>query len=200
MAAQTEHFVFYTRDNRNVDAEKSERYLRKVSLLLGQRVSGRTDYYRYSTPEQVAVATGTYAAGVTFARLRQIHSIEPFHAHEIVHLVAGQLGNPGAFFEEGLAVALGNEGKWYGKNVDALAKPAAKAAKISTLVASFERMDAQLAYPVAGSFVASLIKVHGIAKVASFFRACSGKNLDDAFARTFGLTLEEAGTAWTRSL
>jgi hypothetical protein len=200
LKAQTEHFSFYSRSNQKIDADKSERYLAQVQNLLGQRVSGRADYYRYENPQEVAAGTGTYAEGVTFARAGQIHSTQEFHAHEIVHLVAGQMGNPGVFFQEGLAVALGNGGKWQGKDVHKLAKDAARGRSLSALISGFARMDANMGYPVAGSFVAALIQQHGIAKVSEFFRACSGNNTAAAFATTFGRTLDEAGTVWAASL
>jgi hypothetical protein len=198
LAAQTEHFNFYSRDNQKVDAQKVERYLGQVQQLLGHKVSSKADYYRYGTAQEVAAGTGTYAVGVTLPG--QIHSTEAFHAHEIVHLVAREMGNPGVFFQEGLAVALGNEAKWNGKDVSKLARPYAKVA-IAKLVAGFTAMDADAAYPVAGSFVSSLIKAHGVEKVAEFFRSCrSEKELQGAFARTFGQSLDEAGAAWASSL
>lgn len=200
LKAQTPHFSFYSRTNQKIDADKSERYLAQVQNLLGQKVSGRAEYYRYDNPQEVAAGTGTYAEGVTFARAGQIHSTQEFHAHEIVHLVAGQMGNPGAFFQEGLAVALGNGGKWQGKDVHKAAKAAARGRSVSALIAGFAGLDANTGYPVAGSFVASLIQAHGIAKVAEFFRACSGHNTAAAFARTFGTSLDEAGAAWVASL
>ena len=201
LKAQTEHFSFYSRSARaKIDAEKSERYLARVQAQLGHRVSGRAEYYRYDTPQEIAAGTGTWAEGVTFARAGQIHSTQEFHAHEIVHLVAGQMGNPGAFFHEGLAVALGNEGRWRGKDVDDVARATARKMPIATLVASFAQLEADVAYPVAGSFVAALIRVHGLEKVAAFFRACDGRNTGDAFARTFGQSLQAAGAAWAAAL
>lgn len=200
LKAETAHFSFYSRDNQKVDAEKSERFLAEIQGLLGQRVSGRAEYYRYANPQEVAAGTGTFAEGVTFARAGQIHSTQEFHAHEIVHLVAGQMGNPGSFFQEGLAVAIGNQGRWQGKDVNKLARGQARSATLSALVAGFAAMDANTAYPVAGSFVASLIKTHGVAKVAQFFRASTGKNTAAAFAGTFGQTLDEAGAAWAATL
>jgi hypothetical protein len=199
LTAQTQHFSFYSRDNQKVDSQKTERYLAQVEQLLGQQVDGRAEYYRYATAQELAAGTGTYAAGLTLAG--QIHSTQAFHAHEIVHLVAGQMGNPGVFFQEGLAVAIGNEAKWQGKDVDSLARKAA-GTKLSSIVARFDSMDADTAYAVAGSFVNRLIKTQGIGKVAEFFRACGpkGTNTTAAFARTFGQSLDEAGAAWAASL
>src|SRR5262247_3240647 len=104
LKAATRRFAFYTRGSEAVDIRKSEEFLTRMERLLGARVDGRTAYYRYASPEEVAAATGTYGTGVTFASSREIHTTQGFHAHEIVHLVAGQLGEPGAFFQEGLAV------------------------------------------------------------------------------------------------
>ncbi len=200
LTAQTEHFSFYTRDNQRVDARKSEEYLARVESLLGHRIEGRADYYRYETPEQLAASTGTYAAGVTFPHVQQIHSTHDFHAHEIVHLVAARLGNPGSFFQEGLAVALGNDGKWNGQSVDKVARQSAKKVKLSRLVAAFDRIDPQTSYALAGSFVASLIKAHGLPKVAEFFRASAQQSPEAAFVATFGETLDQAGDTWAERI
>src|SRR5262249_62302382 len=66
LTAQTPHFTFYTRDNQKVDSQKAEAYVTRIERLLGQTLEGRADYYRYTSAEQLAAGTGTYAAGVTF--------------------------------------------------------------------------------------------------------------------------------------
>jgi hypothetical protein len=205
LTAQTEHFSFYTRSKQTVEAQKTEQYVAKVEELLGERLEGRADYYRYGSAEEIQFATGQYAAGLTFATSGpgQIHSMKSFHPHEIVHLVAERLGNPGTFFHEGLAVAIGDEARWAGKSVNAIAKDLVKAGtvtSVSALVKQFDRMDPQSAYPVAGSFVAFLIKTQGITKTAQFFRACFGGNTATAFQRTFGLSMDEAGAGWVATL
>jgi hypothetical protein len=199
LTAQTDHFSFYTREREKVDAGRSEKYIVKIEQLLGQQVAAHTDYYRYHSPEEVAVATGRYAAGVTFPKNAQIHSTLEFHAHEIVHLVASQLGDPGSFFQEGLAVAVGNEGTWNGKDVNKLARPA-KSLQMAAFVASFDRVDPEIGYPVAGSFVAFLIRTHGIAKVTELFRSCPAQAMPVAFQAAFGQSLDAAGVAWAASL
>lgn len=202
LKAETAHFAFYARPDGKVDARRSERYLAEVETALGHAFSGRAEYYRYGSAQELAAVTGTYASGVTFSQSREIHSTEEFHAHEIVHLVAGQLGDPGAFFQEGLAVALGNRGRWRGKAVDDLARSAARRLDLPRLLARFESVEADLAYPVAGSFVSSLLRKHGASRVADFFRACgpSGADRDAAFLGTFGESLEEATTSWLATL
>jgi len=200
LAAQTTHFSFYSRGAK-VDAEKSERYLAALATELGTSFEGHASYYRYDNAEQMALATGSYGEGVTFPQAREIHSTEAFQAHEIVHLVVSQMGDPGVFFQEGLAVALGNEGRWNGSDVDKLAKKVARGEAWRTLMDRFDSVDAQQSYPAAGSFVRSLIKQYGMAKVAAFVKACSRpQQRDAAFEHTFGVTIAQAATQWEAAL
>jgi hypothetical protein len=197
LAAQTPHFSFYSRGEK-VDAQKVEKRVTELEKMFGQTVK-HADYYRYATAQEVAAGTGQYAAGVTFAAAGEVHSTEAFHEHELVHLVAGQLGAPGAFFEEGLAVAIGNHGRWHGRSVDQVAK--GTTATVDAMVAGFDRMDPEQAYAVAGSFVGHLVRTQGLEKVSAFFRGCRpGTDTASAFASAFGKTLQAAGTEWQASL
>jgi hypothetical protein len=198
LAAQTRNFLFYSRYGEPIDVHEVERSLWRVQRLLGQELGGRAEYYRYGSTQEVAADIGPYATGVTLGRLRQIHTVRDCHLHEIVHLVAAQLGDPGTFFDEGLAVALSGS-KWRGQALAGVRLPAAlRGRRLSALVDRFEDMDAAIAYPLAGSFVAFLIKTHGVSRVAEFFRACgdSGRPREAAFRQAFGVTLDEAGAAW----
>jgi hypothetical protein len=200
LAAQTTHFSFYSRGAK-VEAEKSEKFLETVEKMLGTEMKGQAAYYAYRTPEEVEAATGTMAQGVTFSKQREIHSAHGFHAHEIVHLVAGQMGDPGAFFHEGLAVALGNEGRWNGTCVDKLAKKTAKSLSLQKVIDQFQTVDTQISFPVAGSFVRSLIKTHGMEKVSDFFKSCTkAQNREAAFQKTFGVSIAQAAADWTATL
>jgi hypothetical protein len=200
LTAQTAHFSFYTRGAK-VEADKNEKFLASVETTLGQHYQGHADYYRYDRPEDIAATTGAYAQGITYAQAHEIHSTQSYHAHEIVHLVAGQMGDPGSFFQEGLAVALGNEGRWAGSDVDKLAKKVMAEVAVKDLLDRFESVDGQKAYPAAGSFVRSLIKKYGVSKVADFFRACPRAQLRNAaFEHTFGVSLTQATSDWTQAL
>jgi hypothetical protein len=198
LAGQTAHFSFYSRGEK-VDMGKVEKRMGEIEKLFGQTLTRRANYYRYSTAQEVAAGTGHYAAGVTFAAAGEIHSTEPCHDHELVHLIANRFGTPGTFFQEGLAVAVGNKGEWQGKSADKTAK--AVSVDIAQLVAGFDRFDPSTAYAVAGSFVGYLVRTHGIDQVTKFFRACAPKvNPATAFAATFGGTLETVSADWRKSL
>jgi hypothetical protein len=62
--------------------------------------------------------------------------------------------------------------------------------------------DPELGYPLAGSFVAYLLDVHGIDAVRSFFEACGAapRRHEAAFQRAFGRTVASASLGWRASL
>lgn len=202
LTAETKHFSYYTRDGLKVDVARNERFLSEIEKLLRVQVPGRAEYYRVRHPEEVAFYTGLHAAGVTNVPAARIHTTLDHHAHEIVHWVAGQLGDPGAFFQEGLALALVPEGRWKPKAVKARAREALEAQTLGHVVRNFALVDPEVSYPVAGSFVAFLIRTEGLARVVELFRA-GGRDAavrDAAFKRVFGRSLEEAAAAWQVTL
>ena len=198
LAGQTAHVSFYSRGQK-VDTAKVEKKVTELEKLFGQTLAGRANYYRYETPQEIAAGTGYYADGVTFAATGEVHSTEACHEHELVHLVAGQLGDPGAFFQEGLAVAVGNHGEWQGRSADRRAR--ASADRLAEIAANFDRFEPNAAYAVAGSFVGYLIRTHGMAQVVAYFRSCKpGANRTVAFAGAFGTSMETAAADWRKSL
>jgi hypothetical protein len=201
LRAKTSRIAFYARGDARVNVQKSEEHLARVESLLGQKVSGPVELYHYERPEDIAAATGRYAGGLTFPGLGQVHTTAAADNHELVHLVAHELGDPGPFFQEGLAVLLGDGGKWMGQPVDKVARKVVKGTTLAALIASFDRIEPREGYAVAGSFVSHLVERHGLAKVTHFFRAChAARDTKTAFASIFGESLDEAGAAWVRAL
>ena len=201
LRAETHNFSFFSRGDARFDVRRPEEQLARVEAALGHRLSAHVDYYIYDRAEDIAATTGRYAGGLTFPELGQIHSTSSSQDHEIVHVVAYQLGNPGPFFQEGLAVALGDHGRWQGQPVDRVARKVAPGQTLEALIARFDVADPKEGYAVAGSFVSFLIKSHGLPQVSHFFRACHGERTTSAaFAAIFGETLEVAGAKWVRSL
>jgi hypothetical protein len=201
LRAQTTHFAFFSRGAARLDVRRPEEQLARVEAALGHQISSRVDYYVYERPEDIAAATGRYAGGLTFPSLGQVHATPSSQDHEIVHVVAHGLGDPGPFFQEGLAVALGDRGRWQGRPVDRVAKALSRDTTLAALIARFDPADPREGYAVAGSFVGFLIKTHGLPRVSHFFRACQGgRSVDRAFVAIFGKTLEEAGATWLRAL
>src|SRR5688500_1004226 len=146
-AARTPRISFYSRGQK-VDVAKVEASLTRIESELGTRLAGHASYYRYGTAQEVAAGTGYYAAGVTFAG--QVHSTSECHDHELVHLVATQMGDPGRFFNEGLAVALGDEPRGQRR---AAKKALSSGQPLTRWVTGFDAQDPDAAYAVAGTFV-----------------------------------------------
>ena len=195
LAARTPRVSFYSRGQK-VDVAKVEASLTRIEGALGTRLAGHASYYRYASAQEVAAGTGHYAAGVTFAG--QVHSTSECHDHELVHLVAAQMGDPGRFFQEGLAVALGDESRGLRR---AAKKALSGGQPLTRWVAGFDGQDPDAAYAVAGAFVRHLIDTHGMEKVRALFRASrSEAGAPRAFAATFGQGLEEALTAFRADL
>lgn len=182
--------------------KRTDSYLRRLEGVLGQRLEDRIDYYRYERPEDIAVQTGVYATGLTHIGDTVVHSTLDYHPHELVHAVAGRLGNPGRFFHEGLAVTLGDEGRWAGREVDAGAAMLPGATTWNGLRGAFDRLDVDSAYTLAGSFVGYLIEAEGLAKLVGFFRRCEAGPADteQAFRATYGRSLDRAVAGWRAAL
>jgi hypothetical protein len=200
VAAVTPHFKVYTRGEK-VNAGRIEGQVTRIEQLLGRQLEGHASFYVYERPEEISAVTGYYADGVTFSPRREIHSVPSAAGHEIVHLVAGQVGDPGAFFHEGLAVALTAGGRWAGESLAKIARKATRELRpLASIVSGFERLDPQVGYPLAGAFVSHLIEDHGLPTVMKFFAACKGRFDERAFRQAFGSDLNESGQAWMASL
>jgi hypothetical protein len=203
LRGQSAHFAFYAADSSpKPEIERSERFLAKVERELGLRVSGQSAYLLVGHPSDIFAATGLYTEGVTNLDSGVIMSVRGFHPHEIVHRVAGELGNPGLLFHEGLAVALGDKGRVGGQRVDRLARRALERRAFEEYLRGFRGFPPEEAYAVAGSFVGSLLRRYSVDQVVAFFRACGGRGVPcpEAFARVFGASLEQAVTEWQRDL
>lgn len=195
LAARTPRVSFYSRGQK-VDVAKVEASLTRIEGALGTRLAGHASYYRYESAQEVAAGTGHYAAGVTFAG--QVHSTSACHDHELVHLVAAQMGDAGRFFNEGLAVALGDEPRGLRK---AAKEALAGGQPLARWVAGFDGQDPDAAYAVAGTFVRHLIDTQGMDKVRALFKASrSEAGVPRAFAATFGQSLDESFAAWRADL
>lgn len=206
----TRSIDFYARADKGVrsgDAEAAERFLAEVRSRLGQtRDARRVRYYRVRDRADVAAVVGREAEGFTSAGGDRVVALRPCNRHELVHVAALELGDPGRFFQEGLAVALARESGWRGRALDRAARPAVARAPLRRFVESFDSLPPADAYAVAGSFVGHLIERHGLGVVADFFRGARVRDShgrwsrEGAFQQAFGASLEEAEGAWRSSL
>lgn len=196
LSGETTQVAVYARPGQKADAAGVGKQVARLARDLGISDLARADFYHYDEAADLMAVTGTYAGGITYPTRRQVHSTKKSRDHELVHLVAFQLGNPGAFFQEGLAVVLGDRGRFQGRSVDALAKPFARQSSLVSLIATFDAQQPGQGYAIAGSFMKFLVETQGLAKVAEFFRATQAQGASDAFQSVFALSLAEAGAQW----
>jgi hypothetical protein len=200
LVAETANFAFYARDGRRPDANRCQRFLADTARQLGQPVDGKTPYYLYDYPDEIPVGNGS-RSGVTELPNGHIHSTQKFHAHEIVHRVAGLLGDPGPFFSEGLAVWMAERGVIDGRSVDEIAREARRTQPFRTFVDHFDEADPYQAYATAGSFVGWLVRHHGgLPRFSEFLRRCgrAGFPRGSRFREVFGFGLDEAAELWAQ--
>ncbi len=195
-------YVLTEAPNLRIDPKRCDAFLESIEQKLGARAP-RYAYYRVRSIQDITVYSGEYAQGVTRSWTGEIWSMEACQEHEIVHLVAHQLGNPGRFWNEGLAMALGNtfnesRGKSLARRVDSLFGIMVRL--FSWWVSDGARNDQAIRrYEMAGSFMRHLIARHGMAKVVEYFRACPVPDIDGtAFRRVFGRTVQEESELWFR--
>jgi hypothetical protein len=150
----------------------------------------------------VFVHTGLYSDGASSLDEGWIVSVRGYHPHEIVHRVAGEVGNPGRFFHEGLAVALGDEGRVAGRKVDSIAREALRDVPFEHFLKGFAGRDPVEAYSAAGSFVRFLLRRFSEEALMRFFDACgrTGQPCPRAFERTFGRDLAAVVSEWREAI
>jgi hypothetical protein len=204
IVTRTERFVFHElAGDRLTDAQRqqSEADLADLETRLGVRVEKPIRFFKYASNAEKARLTGN-EGNAEIEGDDAIHSIWPTERHEIVHLVARRIGEPGSIlFGEGLAVALA--GPWQGSDPDDHVRRLAKEGRLPALATlvepqSFKPVGDDVAYPVAGSFVRWLIMTQGLDTFKQAYPA-TGSGADAFRARVaavYGQSLDALERAW----
>lgn len=204
LVARTEHVSYFGHGGRRVDVERSEAFLSRLEGLFGALpAEWHLEYHRHPSAADIRDHAGIHAVGLTDLGAGRIDSVRDFHPHELIHAVAGRLGRCPVFFAEGLAVALSSEGRWGGRDVDAIARDAlAAGVRVEGFLTSFTEQDPELGYPLAGSFVAFLLDRYGIDPFLLFLEGCgpSSRGWETAFRRAYGHAAARELIAWQASL
>lgn len=206
VGVQTKHGTYYVPaqgKRLNVDPWVCEKFLTSLERRFEVNVP-RYSYYRVPDTRTLFQEKDLDATGVAFRDTNEIWSIYPCHRHEMVHLVSFQMGDPGAFWSEGLAVAL-TEG-YQGHNSKRFFRKLAASDDLAELIRDFagltELMDRQGRedhYAATGSFMRHLLKAYGDRAIAKYFRQCSARGDSDGkiFVRTFGQPPVEMIRQWS---
>ncbi len=210
---ETAHFVLHHAPGDSVDAERCEAHLQWLSAYLGVALPAKVDYYKFREWEDywAAVSPGT-SLGMAQPGGPAVFTIQPFHAHEVVHLFTGQLGSPNSFFHEGMSNAFQNdplagdyEGRdhWSGLTFHDLARQARAAGtlpRLETIIDTDGFRSTPGAARPAGSFVRYLVDTQGVGRMKQTCAAVgwsdSRETVADTLLAIYGESLPELERAW----
>ena len=220
---KTEHFVFYyspgTPATKAIDtlAKEHEAALAGACEFFGVQPSETIVVFFYPDKLSKRMCTGHEGDGLADGHLiAQVYNettrLDPFH--EITHVVAGEVGEPPAMFNEGLATWMAKDHIWYGKPVDVTAGGLLKASRLVPLQDLLARSeigarpdDGEVAYPQAASFVGYLIGTFGKDKFLDAYKSLrrgdSPATVKQNAARmqeAFGQPIEQMERTWRQSL
>lgn len=215
-AYSSRHFDYYISDDDPVtpDTTFQELYLDWVVRQLGVSFSEKIAYHKYQNRSHLSQVTGLSTNAAADYGENRLHTIWPVDNHEITHLILDQsLGRPPALFDEGMAVAYqaawtstGDINiNWNGRDFHSLAKEYLSNNQIPQLDDLLETYgvwehDANITYPLAGSFVSHLISQNGIGTIKAFLDksefANSPSKIKADFNEVVDLELEQAWLNW----
>jgi hypothetical protein len=132
--------------------------------------------------------------------------------HELVHIVAGSVGNPPALFNEGLAVYMQEGQAWDSVHVDSWTKAFAARHMLIPMdrLITFDEIGSEeskpdIAYPEAASIVKFLIERYGFEKFVQAYREMKSspdaeQQNRKAFSKIFGSTPVEVERDWLAAI
>jgi hypothetical protein len=227
----TQHFQFSffpdSLASKRLDSivEEREMGFQKISATLGVAYSRPIRIFFFPDEASKKNVTGHSGTGWAFDNnIVEVYNekikLDPYH--ELTHIIAGQLGDPPAAFDEGLAVymseSLGADALKYlgspGKTVDeatVAARSQGKIIPLETLITFAdigpEESNPQVSYPEAASLVKFLISSYGLEKFrlaySSLKNAADPQGVEDnrqTLKRIYGASPQEIERAWLTSL
>lgn len=211
----TAHFIFQMSANDTVETAWQEAYHTWAVAALGVTISKPITFNKYLSRVHMGEVTGYYNTNAyAFAEggVLEVHTIWPIDNHEVVHLYSSTFGRTVALFSEGLAVAYQinapageTSPKWSGTPLHDLARTFRQQGRLASLesivdTAGFRAIDANVAYPEAGSFVRFLIDTYGLDRIKQLYGLSrsndSGQRASEIFASVYGRSLADAERTW----
>jgi len=225
----TEHFSVYyfpsslaAKDIDSIVKEREAAYQRILELL-AVRYPGRVRIFLFPDAATKTKETGHTGAGWAFRNnIVEVYNVDtrldPFH--ELAHIIANQLGEPPALFNEGFAVyaseLMGGDALKYlaspGKRLDeavAIHRSQGKFIPLEELLKDSEfgsdASRSEIAYPEAGSAVKYLIEHFGVQKFRSGYQSLvsgspAAASNQEAFRRIYGRSIAEIEPDWLKTL
>lgn len=181
------------------DLVANEAACREAASFLGVAPAARIAFYKYASSAAKEEFIGDPGNAHVARDKMEIHSLFARDRHEIVHLLAREIGNPPAILGEGLAVHLA--GPWHGKTNRAWTGEFLADGRYVVLpeildTRSFRAGDDLVTYPECGAFVEFLVETHGWPRVRALYGAAradgSAEDFRKAFRDSLGVSFEES--------
>lgn len=160
------------------DAERAANRaaLARTAAYLGVDPPARILYYIYPSNDAKGVLTGDRGNAHVAAGKTEIHSIFATDAHEIVHVLTREWGDPSPLYGEGLAVLL--SGGWRGQSLDAACRDIVRQGPLPDVglladLAAFRGASDLVTYPAAGFFCQEVLRRFGRETLLALYRDSS---------------------------
>jgi len=211
---ETTDIVFHFRPGDSVNASWQQAFHEWATNLLEVTPSAKIHYYKYRNEAEVHEYSGANYRSWADISTFSIHTVDPQHGHEAIHLYTSLIGWPSDYFLEGLAVGLNLDpftgaGPFYvnitDDNAHALSQRrlfGSGLIPIESILESntFWTQPEIATYPQAGSFVNFLFGEYGVDKLrvltSNISHNDSKQIIMDVFEDTYGFPLSEAESLW----
>lgn len=211
---ETEDITFHFGSGDSVNAAWQQAFHEWATTLLGVSPPARVQYYKYRSEAEARGHSGADYRSWADISTFSIHTPDPQHGHEAIHLYTSLIGWPTDYFLEGLAVGLNLDpftgaGPFYVNVTDDNAHTLARRAlqrgsliPIESIVESetFWTRPETTTYPQAGSFVNFLFDEYGVGKLRALTsrlgHSASKQTIISVFETIYGLPLSEAERRW----
>lgn len=207
----SQHYHYFMRTNDFVDTVFQEKYIDWLQEELNLALKAPITYFRFRNRPHLEEITGRSVNAYAESDQNRIFTIWGTDTHESVHILMEQhrLRAP-YFFNEGISVAhSGNFEQdifiphWGGADFHLLTQTFLHDEQLPSLdqcLNDFRKIDSNLSYPIAGSFVRFLIDRHGIEKVKSFHLQIDFKakhmEIEEVFETIFDSSLIDFWQTW----
>jgi hypothetical protein len=214
--AATSHFCYYVRPGDHIPRwamELAEIHLDTACHTLQVSFPATIPFYKHPSQADLYEATGSRSTGVVIAtegaQRQELHSVHAYDPHEVTHALAhATMGEPPAFFDEGLATAFGWDWTPGENDVHERARVLLEERRLVSLKRlltnwDFRSYKSYPAYTTAGSFIKYLLAVHGPEKLAGLFQLGKFSTLDEieeCFATEYEKSIYEAEATWCAEL
>ena len=211
---ETADITFHFAPGDSVNAPWQQAFHEWATALLGVSPPPRVHYYKYRSEAQAREFSGAGYRSWADISTFSIHTPDPQHGHEALHLYTSLVGWPTDYFLEGLAVGLNLDpftgaGPFYVNITDDNAHSLAHRAllrgsliPIESIVESetFWSRPETMTYPQAGSFVNFIFDEYGVdnlkALTSSVSHSATKETIMSVFETIYGFSLAEGERRW----